>query len=59
MIGKLVCSCNSVGDGNLIQEIKAGCTEFALLCKQTGAGTGCGSCKPEVRSILERTVGEK
>lgn len=59
MIGKLVCSCNSVGDGNLIQEIQAGCTEFALLCKQTGAGTGCGSCKPEVRSILERMVGEK
>ncbi len=52
--GKLVCSCNTVGQGNLEQAIKAGCTDFHQLCQQTGAGTGCGSCRPEVRSILEK-----
>lgn len=52
--GKLVCSCNSVGQGNLERAIQAGCTDFQQLCQQTGAGTGCGSCRPEVRSILEK-----
>ena len=52
--GKLVCSCNSVGQGNLERVIQAGCTDFGQLCQQTGAGTGCGSCRPEVRSILEK-----
>ncbi|KAB7730987.1 molybdopterin-dependent oxidoreductase [Rudanella paleaurantiibacter] len=51
--GKLVCSCNTVGQGNLEQAIRAGCTDFGQLCQQTGAGTGCGSCRPEIRSILE------
>lgn len=51
--GKLVCSCNTVGQGNLERAIQAGCTDFQQLCQKTGAGTGCGSCRPEVRSILE------
>ena len=52
--GKLVCSCNTVGQGNLERAIQAGCTDFQQLCQKTGAGTGCGSCRPEVRSILEK-----
>ena len=54
VLGKLVCSCNSVGEGNLIDAVKAGAIEFGKLCQTTGAGTGCGSCKPEVKAILER-----
>ena len=50
--GKLVCACNTVGQGNLERAIQAGCTDFQQLCQTTGAGTGCGSCRPEVRSIL-------
>ncbi|GAB3508360.1 hypothetical protein GCM10027341_44050 [Spirosoma knui] len=50
--GKLVCSCNNVGQGNLERAIQAGCLDFQQLCQRTGAGTGCGSCRPEVRSIL-------
>ncbi len=53
VLGKLVCSCNNVGQGNLQNAIKGGCTDFAQLCQKTGAGTGCGSCRPEVRMILE------
>lgn len=52
--GKTVCSCNNVGDGNLRDAIAGGCTDFQTLCLQTGAGTGCGSCKPEVKAMLER-----
>ncbi len=54
--GKLVCSCNSVGEGNILEEIKKGCDNLAELCACTGAGTGCGSCKPEVKAILEGSL---
>jgi ferredoxin-nitrate reductase len=56
IIGKLVCSCNNVGEGNLTALVKGGCTEFRQLCQQSGAGLGCGSCKPEVKAILDRTL---
>ncbi|MES1161388.1 MAG: (2Fe-2S)-binding protein, partial [Bacteroidota bacterium] len=52
VLGKLVCSCNNVGSGNLINRIEAGCRDLARLCEVTGAGTGCGSCRPEVQRIL-------
>jgi ferredoxin-nitrate reductase len=54
LLGKLVCSCNNVGHGNLLGAIKNGCDTFQQLCEKTGAGTGCGSCRPEVRAILEK-----
>jgi ferredoxin-nitrate reductase len=54
VIGKLVCSCNSVGQGNLEAKIKSGCTDFTVLCVETGAGMGCGSCRTEVKSILNK-----
>lgn len=52
LIGKLVCSCNQVGDGNLRKLIALGHTNLHGLCEQSGAGLGCGSCKPEVQQIL-------
>lgn len=52
--GRLVCSCNRVGDGNLQEALAAGCGSLEALCATTGAGTGCGSCRPEVAQWLER-----
>ncbi|WP_375436552.1 molybdopterin-dependent oxidoreductase [uncultured Hymenobacter sp.] len=52
VLGKLVCSCNNVGADNLRQAIAAGCDTLKELCATTGAGTGCGSCRPEVQQIL-------
>jgi ferredoxin-nitrate reductase len=54
VIGKMVCSCNNVGEGNLINKIKEGSKDFLQLCQLTGAGMGCGSCRPEVKEILEQ-----
>ncbi|AOW20351.1 nitrate reductase [Urechidicola croceus] len=54
--GKLVCSCSQIGEGNLEEEIMKGCTDFDQLCKNTGAGLGCGSCKPEVKDILKMSL---
>ncbi|HZI55100.1 MAG TPA: FAD-dependent oxidoreductase [Chitinophagaceae bacterium] len=53
VIGKLVCSCNNVGEGNLVNKIMEGCKDQLQLCQLTGAGTGCGSCRPEVKAIWE------
>ena len=55
VIGKLVCSCSQVGSGNIEEAIKSGVTNFTELCKTTGAGLGCGSCKTEVKEILAKT----
>lgn len=52
VLGKLVCSCSQVGAGNIEEAILKGCTNFTELCNSTGAGLGCGSCKTEVREIL-------
>lgn len=56
VIGKLVCSCNNVGEGNLINKIKEGCKDHLQLCQLSGAGMGCGSCRPEVKAILEKQL---
>jgi ferredoxin-nitrate reductase len=53
ILGKLVCSCNGVGEGNIIKAIDENCQTLADICQKTGAGTGCGSCRPELRNILE------
>ena len=52
ILGKLVCSCGNVGSGNLENAIQSGCSDFRDLCQKTGAGLGCGSCKPEIKHIL-------
>lgn len=56
VIGKVVCSCNNVGDGNICQAIKEGHDTLEKISEHTAAGTGCGSCKPEVLAILENEL---
>ena len=56
VIGKLICSCNNVGEGNLLNKINEGCKDHLQLCQLTGAGMGCGSCRPEVKDILDTHV---
>ncbi len=50
--GKLVCSCLNVGEGNVIDAVKGGCLTVTDIGKETGAGTGCGSCKPELKALI-------
>jgi ferredoxin-nitrate reductase len=54
--GKLVCACNNVGDGNLKEAILSGCETLNELCQATGAGLGCGSCKSEVKRLIDATL---
>jgi ferredoxin-nitrate reductase len=53
VVGRLVCTCNQVGEGNLQALIAGGCTQLQALCQASGAGLGCGSCKPEIQKILK------
>jgi ferredoxin-nitrate reductase len=56
ILGKLVCSCNNVGSENINKKISEGCDNIKDLCTSTGAGTGCGSCRPEVKRLLEEAL---
>jgi ferredoxin-nitrate reductase len=58
VVGKLVCSCNQVGRGNIEKVIEGGCKTLNELCQSTGAGLGCGSCKPEIQQILREKAAE-
>lgn len=53
VMGKLICSCGSVGEGNILNKINEGNMEMKSLCQASGAGLGCGSCRPEVEAILK------
>ncbi|TGM05328.1 nitrate reductase [Leptospira jelokensis] len=54
--GVLVCSCNGVGQGNIEDVIQSGAKNLAEVMEKTGAGTGCGSCRPEVSQIIKRCL---
>ncbi|MHB1179675.1 MAG: FAD-dependent oxidoreductase, partial [Daejeonella sp.] len=56
VIGKLLCSCNNVGSGNIAKQIREGCNTLKEICTVTGAGTGCGSCRPEIQRLLDEEL---
>jgi len=56
LVGRVVCSCNNIGKGNLTKAIMEGNDDFKALCTATGAGLGCGSCKAEVQAVLDETL---
>ncbi len=46
--GRLVCSCLQIGEGTILKAAQAHGGDVAKVCSSTRAGTGCGSCRPEV-----------
>lgn len=54
VIGRLLCSCNQVGEGNIERLVEGGCTSLQQICQSSGAGLGCGSCKPEIQRIIKQ-----
>lgn len=49
----VVCSCNNVTRAAIEDAVDAGCSTPAEVTKQTKAGSACGSCKVQVKSIVE------
>jgi assimilatory nitrate reductase catalytic subunit len=50
--GAIVCACLGVGVNTIRQAIGQGCAGVAALGQATGAGTNCGSCRPELAALL-------
>jgi nitrite reductase (NADH) large subunit len=48
-----ICNCNGVSKGTIVAAVQAGKRSLKILCQATRAGTGCGSCKPQVQALLE------
>jgi nitrite reductase (NADH) large subunit len=51
--GALVCSCNGVSKGQIVEAVAEGCASLGALKKQTRASTSCGGCGPLVKQILD------
>ncbi|KGJ91014.1 nitrate reductase [Colwellia psychrerythraea] len=52
--GKQVCSCFAVGEKTINQAITQGCTSVEKLGEKLQCGTKCGSCKPELASLINQ-----
>jgi assimilatory nitrate reductase catalytic subunit len=52
--GKQVCSCYNVGEKTIIKAISEGCNNVDTLGKKLQCGTKCGSCKPELASLVKQ-----
>ncbi|HEY6737711.1 MAG TPA: nitrite reductase large subunit NirB, partial [Actinopolymorphaceae bacterium] len=48
-----VCSCHAVDKDAILAAIADGCTDVPALGACTKAGTGCGSCVPLLRTLLD------
>ena len=51
--GAIVCACMNVGVNDIIGAASTGCGSVEAISSATGAGTNCGSCKAEIRVILD------
>lgn len=50
--GKMICSCFQVGENRILEAIEQGCTSAQALGEQLRCGTNCGSCIPELNSLV-------
>lgn len=53
-----ICNCNGVAKGQIVAAVQSGCRSLKTLCETTRAGSGCGSCKPQVEELLALAAGE-
>lgn len=53
--GKVVCSCFSVREKTIETAIKEGCDSVGSLGETLKCGTNCGSCKPELKTLIDKT----
>jgi assimilatory nitrate reductase catalytic subunit len=51
--GAIVCSCFNVGANDIAAAVKRGCTTVGAVGEAVQAGTNCGSCRAEIRGIIE------
>jgi nitrite reductase (NADH) large subunit len=52
-----ICNCNGVTKGAIANAVRAGHCTVKAVCDATRAGSGCGSCKPQVLAVVEAVAG--
>lgn len=56
--GILVCRCIGIGDRHIRRAIQEGARTPDAIGKSCRAGTGCGSCRPDLLALLDEELGE-
>ncbi len=51
--GATVCSCFGVGVNQIVAAVRGGCHSVEAVGKSLNAGTNCGSCRAEIRGIID------
>ncbi|WP_307235078.1 nitrate reductase [Pararhizobium capsulatum] len=51
--GATVCSCFGVGVNQIVGAVRGGCHSVEAVGKELNAGTNCGSCRAEIRGIID------
>ncbi|MCV9965972.1 nitrate reductase [Pararhizobium sp. BT-229] len=51
--GATVCSCFGVGVNQIVAAVHGGCHSVEAVGKELNAGTNCGSCRAEIRGIID------
>jgi len=52
----ILCSCNNVTRGEVIDAVKCGTHTVGGLKQETNCGTGCGGCVPGMTSLMNETL---
>ena len=50
--GATVCACFGIGANEIAAAARGGCCTVAAIGEATQAGTNCGSCRPEIKRII-------
>ncbi|MEM6627465.1 MAG: (2Fe-2S)-binding protein, partial [Pseudomonadota bacterium] len=58
-VGRAVCACMGVGATAIETAIRQGANSVEAIGAVTRAGTNCGSCKPEIRDMLNAIAAEQ
>lgn len=53
--GAIICACFQIGVKQIITAIEAGATSVEAVGAALKAGTNCGSCKSDIRTLLAKT----
>ncbi|AZN97583.1 nitrate reductase [Mesorhizobium sp. M9A.F.Ca.ET.002.03.1.2] len=51
--GAIVCSCFGVGANQIAEAVRGGCVSVEAIGATLHAGTNCGSCRAEIRTIID------
>ncbi len=50
--GAMICSCFAVGETQIVEAVRQGCSSAQQLGAKLKCGTNCGSCIPELKKII-------